>query len=203
MIAPGTAKAAPVSATGASGEIGDQAADLPQEVLAGQGGRPHPPRRRIIAPGETPMGPLGQPNGTPVQCTRRWSPYSLGSVEGPRSTNAPARQRLSVIAGPVPRPPDAGAETGLSHSGIASAAARVPESPPQADFDCPWQPRIRRQAPLRQAPQGQPAPAAHPGPVRLVRRPPRRLPQSPQGSASACPARDHSRNSSDAASLSL
>jgi hypothetical protein len=33
-------------------EAGDQAADLPQEVLARLGGRPHPPRRRIIAPSE-------------------------------------------------------------------------------------------------------------------------------------------------------
>jgi predicted transposase YbfD/YdcC len=33
-------------------EIGDQAADLPQEVLRRLGGRPHPLRRRIIAPSE-------------------------------------------------------------------------------------------------------------------------------------------------------
>jgi predicted transposase YbfD/YdcC len=33
-------------------EIGDQAADLPQEVLARLGGRPHPLRRTIIAPSE-------------------------------------------------------------------------------------------------------------------------------------------------------
>jgi hypothetical protein len=33
-------------------EAGDQAADLPQEVLARLGGRPHPLRRRIIAPSE-------------------------------------------------------------------------------------------------------------------------------------------------------
>jgi hypothetical protein len=31
---------------------GDQAADLPQEVLARLGGRPHPLRRRITAPRE-------------------------------------------------------------------------------------------------------------------------------------------------------
>jgi hypothetical protein len=34
-------------------EIGDHAADLPQEVLRKLGGRPHPLRRRIIAPSET------------------------------------------------------------------------------------------------------------------------------------------------------
>ncbi len=33
-------------------EIGDQAADLPQEVLARLGGRPHPLRRAITAPSE-------------------------------------------------------------------------------------------------------------------------------------------------------
>lgn len=33
-------------------EAGDQAADLPQEVLAALGGRPHPLRRMIIAPSE-------------------------------------------------------------------------------------------------------------------------------------------------------
>ena len=33
-------------------EVGDQAADLPQELLAALGGRPHPLRRRIIAPSE-------------------------------------------------------------------------------------------------------------------------------------------------------
>jgi hypothetical protein len=34
-------------------ELGDQAADLPQEVLARLGGKPHPLRRTIIAPSET------------------------------------------------------------------------------------------------------------------------------------------------------
>jgi predicted transposase YbfD/YdcC len=34
-------------------EAGDHAADLPQDVLARLGGRPHPLLRRIIAPGET------------------------------------------------------------------------------------------------------------------------------------------------------
>ena len=33
-------------------EIGDQAADLPQEVLARLGGKPHPLLRRIVAPSE-------------------------------------------------------------------------------------------------------------------------------------------------------
>ena len=33
-------------------EAGDQAADLPQEVLAALGGRPHPLRRKIAAPSE-------------------------------------------------------------------------------------------------------------------------------------------------------
>src|SRR5260370_11396219 len=44
-------------------EIGDQAADLPQEVLARLGGKPRPLLRRIIAPSETrirtPVPPLG------------------------------------------------------------------------------------------------------------------------------------------------
>ena len=34
-------------------EIGDQAADLPQKVLRDLGGKPHPLRRKVIAPGET------------------------------------------------------------------------------------------------------------------------------------------------------
>jgi len=34
-------------------EVGDQAADLPQEVLRALGGRVHPLRRRIVAPSET------------------------------------------------------------------------------------------------------------------------------------------------------
>jgi len=33
-------------------EIGDQAADLPQDVLGRLGGRPHPLRWRVIAPSE-------------------------------------------------------------------------------------------------------------------------------------------------------
>jgi hypothetical protein len=33
-------------------DIGDQAADLPQEILARLGGKPHPLLRRIIAPSE-------------------------------------------------------------------------------------------------------------------------------------------------------
>lgn len=52
------AKAAPGFRHRSVGEIGDQAADLPQEVLARLGGRPHPLRRRIIAPGETPIRTL-------------------------------------------------------------------------------------------------------------------------------------------------
>ena len=47
------------------------------------------------------------------------------------------------------------------------------------DRAVPRQPRIGRQAPLRQAPQRQRAPAIHPGRVRLGRGPPRRLPQIP------------------------
>jgi predicted transposase YbfD/YdcC len=34
-------------------EVGDHAADLPQDVLRDLGGRPHPLRRRVIAPSET------------------------------------------------------------------------------------------------------------------------------------------------------
>ncbi len=52
------AKAAPGFRYGSVGEIGDQAADLPQEVLARLGGRPHALWRRIIAPGETPIRTL-------------------------------------------------------------------------------------------------------------------------------------------------
>ena len=52
------AKAAPGFRHGSFGEIGGQAADLPQEVLARLGGRPHPLRRRIIAPAETPIRTL-------------------------------------------------------------------------------------------------------------------------------------------------
>lgn len=33
-------------------EIGDHAADLPQDVPARLGGKPHPLRRKVIAPGE-------------------------------------------------------------------------------------------------------------------------------------------------------
>ncbi|MBV9854960.1 MAG: ISAs1 family transposase [Streptosporangiaceae bacterium] len=41
-------------------EPGDQAADLPQEVLARLGGKPHPLRRKIIAPSETRLRTLIQ-----------------------------------------------------------------------------------------------------------------------------------------------
>lgn len=41
-------------------ELGDQAADLPQEVLARLGGKPHPLRRTIIAPSETRLRTLIQ-----------------------------------------------------------------------------------------------------------------------------------------------
>ena len=41
-------------------ELGDQAADLPQEVLARLGGTPHPLRRTIIAPSETRLRTLIQ-----------------------------------------------------------------------------------------------------------------------------------------------
>jgi hypothetical protein len=41
-------------------ELGDQAADLPQEVLARLGGKPHPLRRKIIAPSETRLRTLIQ-----------------------------------------------------------------------------------------------------------------------------------------------
>ena len=41
-------------------EIGDQAADLPQEILARLGGRPHPLRRTIIAPSEKRIRTLTQ-----------------------------------------------------------------------------------------------------------------------------------------------
>jgi hypothetical protein len=34
-------------------EIGDQAADLPQNVLRDLGGKPHPLRRKVITPSET------------------------------------------------------------------------------------------------------------------------------------------------------
>ena len=44
-------------------EAGDHAADLPQDVLARLGGRPHPLRRRIIAPSETRIRTLIQAIG--------------------------------------------------------------------------------------------------------------------------------------------
>ena len=44
-------------------EIGDHAADLPQEVLARLGGRPHPLLRRIIAPSEKRIRTLVQAIG--------------------------------------------------------------------------------------------------------------------------------------------
>jgi predicted transposase YbfD/YdcC len=44
-------------------EAGDHAADLPQEVLARLGGRPHPLRRRIIVPSETRIRTLIQAIG--------------------------------------------------------------------------------------------------------------------------------------------
>ena len=42
-------------------EIGDHAADLPQDVLPELGGRPHPLRRKIIAPSETRIRTLFHP----------------------------------------------------------------------------------------------------------------------------------------------
>jgi transposase len=50
-------------------------------------------------------------------------------------------------------------------------------APGLLDRAMPGQPRIRRQAPLRQAPPRQGAPAVPPGRMRLVSGPPRRLPQ--------------------------
>jgi len=47
-------------------EIGDQAADLPQEVLARLGGKPHPLLRRIIAPSETRIRTLIHATGADV-----------------------------------------------------------------------------------------------------------------------------------------
>ena len=41
-------------------ELGDQAADLPQEVLARLGGKPHPLRRKVLAPSETRLRTLIQ-----------------------------------------------------------------------------------------------------------------------------------------------
>ena len=38
-------------------EIGDHAADLPQEVLARLGGTPHPLLRRFVAPARSGSGP--------------------------------------------------------------------------------------------------------------------------------------------------
>ena len=52
-------------------------------------------------------------------------------------------------------------------------------APGLLDRAVPRQPRIRRETPLRQAPPRQRAPAVPPGGVRLVRGPPRRLPQIP------------------------
>ena len=61
-------------------------------------------------------------------------------------------------------------------------------APGLLDRAVPGQPPIGRQAPLRQAPPGQHAPADPAGRVRLVRGPPRRLPQIP-----VPPARDEKR----------
>ncbi len=47
-------------------EIGDQAADLPQEVLSRLGGRPHPLLRRIIAPSETRIRTLAHSIGADI-----------------------------------------------------------------------------------------------------------------------------------------
>ncbi|MGB6577135.1 MAG: hypothetical protein WBF34_04370 [Streptosporangiaceae bacterium] len=56
------AKAAPDFRHRSVGEIGDQAADLPHEVLARLGGRPHPLRRRIIAPARHGSAPWSMPS---------------------------------------------------------------------------------------------------------------------------------------------
>ena len=76
------AKAAPGFRHRSVGEIGGQAADLPQEVLARLGGRPaRRCARRIIAPGKTPIRTLVHAIG--------------GDVE--RSGNGHAASRTALI----------------------------------------------------------------------------------------------------------
>ncbi|MGH3252791.1 MAG: transposase family protein [Trebonia sp.] len=60
-------------------ELGDQAQDLPQEVLARLGGRPHPLHRKIIAPSEK---RLRTGNGPQVVATLRNIAISLLHLAG-------------------------------------------------------------------------------------------------------------------------
>jgi hypothetical protein len=53
VFVPGVAAACTLAGARTFREVGDQAADLPQEVLRALGGRVHPLRRRITAPSET------------------------------------------------------------------------------------------------------------------------------------------------------
>jgi hypothetical protein len=70
-------------------EAGDQAADLPQEVLARLGGRPHPLRGRIIAPSEKRIR----------RCCRPWTrPRCL------RSQSCLLEGRARTLSGPSPDP---------------------------------------------------------------------------------------------------
>ena len=54
-------------------EIGDQAADLPQEILARLGGKPHPLLRRIIARARSGSAPSSTPSAR-----RYWTTSSAG-----------------------------------------------------------------------------------------------------------------------------
>jgi hypothetical protein len=71
-------------------EIGDQAADLPQEILARLGGKPHPLLRRIIAPSEkrvrTLIHAIGAESAQVAQIGSFWPGpgcRSKGSTAGP------------------------------------------------------------------------------------------------------------------------
>jgi hypothetical protein len=96
------------------GQIDDQAADLPQEVLARLGGGPHPLRRRNIAPGETPTRTLvhaiggGALDGT---LTSKEIAHAVTSLPEERASAAdlakiarPAGHRIRALAATPPEP---------------------------------------------------------------------------------------------------
>ena len=48
-------------------EVGDHAADLPQDVLRDLGGRPHPLRRQCVRASRWPIANVGQPPAAPTR----------------------------------------------------------------------------------------------------------------------------------------
>ena len=141
------------------GEIGDQAADLPHEVLGcGCSGRPHPLRRRIIARPAMTIRTWSMPSAVMPSTARcaissgnRDTPSPACPKNAPapptsrRSPAAPAGHRICALAAtpPGPRTPSTG------HAGNGPQVMATPHP-------CRHQPALYRRVTSRS-----PAPAGH------------------------------------------